>query len=394
MPLHKLTTKQVKHATGVLGDGGNLYIKPSKGGTSRSWIFRYNYAGKPYVLGIGAYPTVGIHRAREKAAELRSLLAEGIDPRLARRGATRSPVTFEQASKQYIEAHREGWSERHAEVWVQSIRDHASGLLAKPVDSIATEDILSTLKPIWLTKNTTASRLRERIKAVLDYAAVRGWREPGPNPANWPDHLRHLLPKPSGIHTKTAMKSLPYAEIPALIEKLDTDALMAAQALKFTIFTASRRGEVLRARWDEIDLDQKLWIIPAARMKNDREHRVALSTQAIEALPPRSGEHIFSLNDDAMRRCLKKHGYSSVTTVHGFRSSFRNWCSDRRVRYEVAEMCLSHIVGNAVERSYNRADLLDERRDVLQRWADYLTETTAKIVPFEKATLSGAVGCV
>lgn len=369
-----------------------LYLRVSSP-TSRSWVVRFMIGGKAREMGLGPYPDVSLARAREKALQARSLKAEGVDPLeakkvalAARRAEAAKTVTFEQAAKAYIEAHRAGWGDKHGSQWSATLAAYAYPLIGDlPVAGVGVEEVLTVLRPIWNDKTETAGRVRGRVEAVLDWSRVRGYRE-GENPARWRGHLDHLLAARSKIQKVEHLEALPFDQLSGFIGTLRAREGVAARALEFLILTAARTGSVRGACWDEVDFRNQVWIVPAERMKGGREHRVPLSDRAakiLEALP-RTGSFIFggarSLRENAMLELLRQLNNDGVT-VHGFRSVFRDWCGEHTgFPREVAEQALAHTTGNAVELSYRRGDALEKRRELMQAWASYLDPEKSDVV--------------
>jgi integrase len=396
----KLTDIQVRTAApGTHCDGAGLYLSVRH--NNRSWLFRYSFAGRSHWMGLGAYPTVTLARAREKAAEARRLLADGGDPlqhKRDRRAAlchqnanpTKS-LTFDQCAEQYITSHRAGWrSVVHSQQWQASLRMYVSPILGRlPVASIDTAFVLKALEPIWTTMPTTANRVRNRIELVLSWAKAHGYRD-GENPARWRGHLDHLLARPSKLKAVRHYTSLPYAELPRFLVDLRQHEGMAARALEFLILTAARSGEVLGARWSEIDFAGCTWVVPADRMKGHREHRVPLSQSAVGLLErlPRQGEFVFPgrgsrLTPSVMQALLMRMWRRDITP-HGFRSSFRDWAAERTAyAREVCEQALAHRVGDSTERAYLRSDLFQQRARLMSEWAAFCETpaTTAEVIP-------------
>ena len=392
----KLTALQVQRAKeGKLHDGGGLYLLCHPGG-SKSWAFRYGGGGKRYV-GLGPTHTIGLAEARERARACRQLLLDGVDPISAKRkravGAkldAAKALTFAQAAASYDEAHRAGWrSPKHAAQWRSTLTAYAYPAFGHlPVAAIDVSLILKALEPIWSTKAVTAGRVRARIEAVLDWAKARGYRD-GENPARWRGHLDNLLPAQKRVARVRHYAALPYSQVGAFMAELRTRDGIATKALEFLILTAARSGEVLGATWDEIDLTAKTWTIPAVRMKSGREHRIPLSTDAVallKALPRAAGNpHVFigtrrgqGLGAIALFTVLQSMGRGDIT-VHGFRSCFRDWCSERtNFPREVCEAALAHMVGNQVEAAYRRGDLFEKRRLLMTEWAKFCSRPAVK----------------
>ena len=303
-------------------------------------------------------------------------------------------MTFDQAADQYIASHRAGWRNvTNAHQWTTSLRTYVSPVFGDlPVQSVDVGLVMTAIEPIWHTMPDTASRIRGRIEAILDWARVRGYRS-GENPARWKGHLDHLLPRPSKIKTSRHHTSLPYSEIGTFMVSLRGREGVASRALEFVILTAARKNEVVGMRWAEIDLATKVWIVPANRMKASREHRVPLSDQAIALLERmaqvREGEFVFpgqhraTLSPAAIDKLLRNRMRSGVC-MHGFRATFRTWAAERTsFPREVVEAALSHAVGDKVETAYQRSDLLAQRRRLMDAWADYIDRepVNAEVIP-------------
>jgi len=364
-----------------------LYLRVRDTGAA-FWALRYTVDGKSHEAGMGSYPAVTLQEATAKAAALRlALKRDGIDPleaKSAEQAKTTGAHTFKAIASDLIEAKRPGWkSAKHAGQWVATLQTYAYPAIGDlDVSAIDTEHVLAILKPIWTAKHETATRLRQRIEAVLDAAAARKLRS-GENPARWKGHLDKLLSAIPKARRVQHHKALPWQELPEFMAELRQRQTISAKALQFTILTAVRTGETTGARWDEIDLDAALWLIPASRMKAVREHRVALSAQAVallRSLPRREDEPLVfpggrkgrPLSNMAMLELLR--GMRPGLTVHGFRSTFRDWVSEAtNFNPEIAERALAHRVVNATEAAYSRSDLLERRRDLMQAWADYCT---------------------
>ena len=366
-------TKDGRHA-----DGGGLYLSISPNG-GRRWVFLYRWHGKPTEIGFGSARDVTLARARELASQSRAKLAEGINPKDARRPS--KGATFGECADRLVEAMRPSWRNgKHAAQWEMTLRDYAAPIRRLPVDKITTDDVLSVLKPLWSDKPETASRFRGRIERVLDAAKAQGLRS-GENPARWRGHLDQLLPKRQRL-TRGHHAAMSYAELPAFMGDLQSRQATAARALEFLILTAARSGEVLGARWDEFDLDHGLWTLPAARMKAGREHRVPLSRRALkiakEMHQNRDGNFVFPgqkpgkpLSVMALEMVLRRMKIERAT-VHGFRSAFRDWAAECTVHTnEVCEAALAHVIENKTEAAYRRGDLFDKRRKLMDAWAAY-----------------------
>ena len=366
-------TKNGRHA-----DGGGLYLSISSNG-GRRWVFLFRWHGKPTEIGLGSARDVTLARARELAAQARARLAEGISPKDARRPSGGS--TFGECADRVIEAMRPSWrNSKHAAQWEMTLTEYAAPLRRLPVNTITTEDVLSVLKPLWIEKPETASRLRGRIERVLDAAKAQGLRT-GENPARWRGHLDQLLPKRQGL-TRGHHAAMNYAEVPTFMGDLRAREATAALALEFTVLTAARSGEVLRARWEEFDLDRAVWTIPANRMKAGREHRVPLSKRVLKIVQAMDEDHgndfVFGgqkpgkpLAVMALEMVLRRMKIDEVT-VHGFRSTFRDWAAEcTNFSNEVCEAALAHVIKNKAEAAYRRGDLFDKRRKLMEAWAIY-----------------------
>jgi integrase len=322
------------------------------------------------------------------------MLAKGIDPLAEREKAKpQSQHTFATVAELYIAAHQAGWRGRNSVAqWRQSLLAYAVPVFGnKPVADVNLDDVLKALQPIWTTKAVTAARVRNRIEMVLDYAKARGWRS-GENPAAWRGSLKMLLPARAKFHVVEHRAALAWREAPSFMAKLEAHEGVAARCLAFCVLTATRSAEVREARWEEIDLNQRVWIIPASRTKAARQHRVPLSDPAMEIvsalLEVRTGEpFVFlgqrpgrPLSDHVLMRTLRRLGYPDMT-VHGFRSTFRDWCADHNKPWEVAEAALAHAPRSAVVAAYQRSDLLDQRRTLMAAWAAFLGCSEGIVVP-------------
>jgi integrase len=376
---------------GLYGDGGGLYLAVAKGG-SKAWVFRFKKNGKARHLGLGGYSTENsLHRARERASAARLLLLDGVDPIAAKHAKKQTrdleaakAITFKQCAEGYISAHRAGWrNAKHAAQWESSLASYAYPLLTNlPVGSIDTTLVLKVLEPIWAKKTETASRLRGRIESILDWARVRGYRS-GENPARWRGHLDKLLPRRSKLQKIEHLPALPWPEIGSFMSELRAYESFAARALEFLILTAARSGEVMGLRWPEIDLAQRLWVVPASRMKANREHRVPLCPRAVAILDslPRDGETVFPIYDESLRQVLQRLGRKE--SVHGFRSCFRDWCRERTsFPREIAELCLAHTNRDRTEAAYARGDAIERRRQLMEAWAAFCATpvTTGEVI--------------
>ena len=398
--INRLSPAGVRNAKpGMKADGGGLWLQVSegKGGTlRRSWIFRYAVGDRERKMGLGSLDTIGLAEAREKAGECRHLRLQGIDPidhrdaeRRAQAVATAKSITFEEAADRYIAAHRAGWRNiKHASQWTNTLGTYAYPVLGSlPVQAIDTGLVLKVLKSIWTKKPETAARVRGRVESVLDWAAARGLRQ-GENPARWKGHLDKLLPRKSKVHKVEHHAALPHAEIAAFMPDLRKLVSITARALEFTILTAARTCEVLGARWEEVDLKTATWTVPADRMKARREHKVPV-LQRMHAV--RQGGFVFSggregkpLSPNAVSHTMRYVMGRSDLTVHGFRSTFRDWAAERTpFPREVVEMALAHTVGSKVEQAYKRTDFFSKRCRLMEAWAGYCeTPEHSKVTHF------------
>jgi integrase len=341
-------------------------------------------------MGLGSTKTFSLAEARERALAARRLAADGIDPidsrravRAARAVATVRSMTFAACAEAYIAAHEAGWrNAKHRYQWRQTIAAYAEPAFGPlPVEAVDVGLVLKAIEPIWITKPETAGRVRGRIESILDWATTRGYRQ-GENPARWRGHLENLLPKKSKVRRVEHYAALPYVEIGGFMAELRQREAIAARALEFAILTASRTGEVLGARWGEINLAERLWIVPAERMKAEREHRVPLSDAALAIVEKMTGtrqnDYLFSalrtgrpLSNMSMLMLLRRMGRDDLT-AHGFRSSFRDWAAERtNFPAEVAEMALAHTVADKVEAAYRRGDLFEKRRQLAEAWSRF-----------------------
>ena len=387
----KLTARKVEAAKpGKYSDGGNLYLIVSESG-ARKWVLRFTWLGRAKEMGLGSATSVPLADAREKAASARRKVAQGLNPIEERKRDGGIP-TFGEMADYVRETLSTGFrNEKHKAQWKSTLGTYAAPLRAKPVDTITTDDVLAVLKPIWTAKAETASRVRGRIEKILDAAKAKGFRE-GENPARWRGHLDHLLPKPSKL-ARGHHAAMPYEDVAGFVGELRKREASAAAALELCILTAARSGEILGMRWPEIDLDKKIWTVPAERMKAGREHRVPLSSRAIAILRQlqrlKAGEFVFPgqarnkpLSSMAMEMVLRRMKVEDAT-VHGFRSSFRDWAGNvSNFPRETTETALAHVIGNRAEQAYRRSDALDKRRKLMEAWAAYCEPRDASnVVP-------------
>ena len=389
---------------GYHGDGGGLYLQISPAGT-KSWMFRFTLAGRSREMGLGPLHTITLERARFKARDCRELLLDGIDPIEARRSSQRTAasnaahaVTFAAEAEAYIEAHRSGWKNaKHAAQWTSTLETYAYPFIGKQlVSAIDTALVMKCLQPIWTSKTETASRVRGRIESVLDYAGTLNHRT-GNNPARWKGHLDNLLPKPTAVAKTEHHAALPHAEVGAFMRQLRLEHGLAAKALELTILTATRTSEATGAQWKEFDFDEGMWTIPGSRMKAKKPHRVPLSKPAAKlfaCLERGQSEFVFPglkegkpLSNMAMLVLLQKRMGRPDLTVHGFRSTFREWSAEvSNYPHELAEMALAHTIEDPTEAAYRRGDMLIKRAKMMQAWADYCgRDTSAKVTSIRRS---------
>jgi len=384
-----LTVRQVKTETrpGLYGDGRGLYLRVGPT-SSKSWILRFQLAGRRRDMGLGPVEFVSLAEARDKAHELRrALKLDSVDPIEAKRGAARrvalaaaKAMTFKQCAEAYIAAHKAGWrNAKHAAQWGSTLTTYAYPYFGDAaVQAVDVAFVMKAIEPIWSTKPETASRVRGRIESVLDWATVRGYRA-GDNPARWRGHLESLLPKKTRVRAVEHHAALPYSEIAEFMAQLRARSGTTARALEFAILTCARTGEVLGARWSEIDLERRLWVIPAESMKARKEHRVPLSGPALAVLERQQQhgncDYVFEgqspgrpLSNMALLMLLREMGRVDLTT-HGFRSTFADWAAESTgFPSEVREMALAHAVGDKVEAAYRRGDLFAKRAALSEAW--------------------------
>lgn len=370
----------------MVGGVAGLGLQVSPGG-ARSWILRAKVGALRRDIGLGGFPDVSLAQARELARAARQQIVDGIDPVAEKRrkraeliATQATSITFDEAAEKYIAAHEAEWTNaKHRAQWVSTLETYVSPVIGKlDVRHIQQAHVLSILEPIWTLKTETAMRIRSRIELVLDWATARKYRS-GENPARWRGHLDHLLAKPSKSKKVVHHPALPFKDIAKFMKALRDVGGVAARALEFCILTAVRSGEVRGATWDEIHLEENVWIIPASRMKAGREHRVPLSDAALALLKsipkdmrtgllfPGTKEQI--LSDMSLTAVLRRMNRKDIT-VHGFRSTFRDWASETTsYPNEVVEMALAHVIGSAVEAAYRRGDLFKKRQSLMADWA-------------------------
>ncbi len=404
--LSQLRVKAIKDK-GSYHDGGGLYLCVSASG-AKSWRFFYMLNGKSREMGLGTVAAVSLAEARLKMADCRKLLAAKIDPIEARdaneakaRLAEANKTSFEDCANSYIDAHKDGWkNKKHIQQWTNTLKTYVFPIIGKtPVQDINVDSMMKVLEPIWKEKPETANRTRGRIEKVLDWATARELRQ-GENPARWRGKLENLLVRRSSIQKVKHHPALPYAQVGDFMGLLKQQPGLDALALKFTILTAARTSEVIEANWDEIDIGNKVWTIPAGRMKMKKEHRVPLTDKAISVLknvikltsdkqsnskqeeqtgwvfPGRKKKN--SLSGMAMLMLLRRMERQDIT-VHGFRSTFRDWAAEQtNFPRDVAEAALAHATENKVEAAYRRSDLFDKRRELMDKWTKYCALPSVK----------------
>jgi integrase len=399
---------------GLYADGNGLYLQVSIFGT-KAWVYRYQRNGTPRMMGLGAVNTSSVAAARkslsgarERAQDAHELLLRGTDPietRQAQRTDAQTEkarvITFKTCAERYIAAHSAGWkNSKHADQWPATLGNYVYPVIGNlSVATIDTGLVMKCLEPIWQDKPDTASRLRGRIENVLDWAAVRGFRQ-GDNPARWRGHLAKLLPARTKVRKVKHHPALPYADLPGFMAELRAEQDISARTLEFTILTAARTGEVMGSRWSsgEFDLKNKIWNVPPARMKAGAAHSVPLSDRAVEllkALPRINGnDYVFpgahdgkALNNHGMRKKLR--GLRPGLTVHGFRSTFRDWAGDQtNYPRDVIEAALAHTIKNDAEAAYRRGTAVEKRRRLMADWARYceVGRKTSGVIPIRSAT--------
>jgi integrase len=402
--LEKLSPAAVKNAKdGMHGDGGGLWLhvgpnaydkngKPTK--TGKSWIFRFMLDGKAREMGLGPVHDVGLAEARNKARDCRNKVRDGIDPleakhakRKARKLEAAKAITFKACAGKYIAANKAGWrNEKHADQWENTLTAYVYPLMGGlSVSEIDTGHVTRVLEPIWTTKSETASRVRGRIESVLSYATTHGWRA-GENPARWRGHLENVLPKKSKVSKVEHHAALPWRESGAFMKTLTAEQGTGALAFRFAILTAARTGEVIGAQWAEIDMQHAVWTIPGVRMKAGVEHRVPLSDDAMALLRDAAklrvdgvdfvfpgGKKGKPLSNMALLMTLRRMKRDDLT-AHGFRSTFRDWAAETGQPADIAEAALAHTVGDKTVAAYQRGDLLDRRRKLMEAWAAFCSK--------------------
>jgi integrase len=384
--VERLTPLKVKNITepGVYADGGGLYLTVSDS-VAKSWIFRYSNQGRRREMGLGSVAKVGLADARKLTERASSTLALGIDPLDQRRELRlkgSNALTFSACAEQYIASHKSAWKNlKHGQQWENTLKTYAYPVIGDlTTDRITTDHILEILEPIWLEKAETATRVRGRIESILDWARTKGLRE-GENPARLKGHIDHLLPPSRKSKRVKHHAFLPWDDAPAFYSDLADMEGFAPKALKLVILTALRCGNVASAEWKEIDLNKQVWTIPGAKMKTGVEFRVPLSSEALQVIKslPLTSEFLFPGLEDrpmtiAALTAVKNRMGREKITVHGFRTTFRTWASDSaHAPREVSEAALAHAVESKVEASYERTDHLERRRELMEKWADFLS---------------------
>jgi integrase len=393
----KLTARGAQTAPiGWHCDGRGLYLQCSAaadGSICRSWVYRYAAARHSRYLGLGPLADVTLAEAREKALASRKLRLDGVDPiehKRARLTATRldaaKAMTFAACVDAYLQTHEAAWrNATHRHQWRMTLTEYCKPIANLPVKDINTDMVLRVLTPLWTTRTETAKRLRGRIERVLSWAKGRGLRD-GENPARWSGHLDEMLPSPAKIAAARHHPALPFAALPEFMAELRSRDSLSARALEFTILSTARTSEVIGAEWSEIDLEAKVWTVPASRMKAGKEHKVPLTDRAAAILRevPRHGARIFFLSNMAMLELLR--GMRPGLTVHGFRSCFMDWCHECTNHPKVViDMALAHKVGDKVEAAYRRGDLLTKRAKLMAEWGRYCEKAPISVISFHRA---------
>jgi integrase len=399
MGMGKLTVASVRGLTkpGRYADGAGLFLDVRGG--SRAWVYRYQIEKRERLMSLGSAEAVSLADARAAHSAARTSVLRGVDPLALRKEVQTekvAPASFQDAAAAYIAAHRAGWRGRTEEHWTRSLAAYAFPAFGeKPVSEINREDILRCLEPMWTQKPVTATNLRNRIELVIDYCIALGWRTSDNNPARWKGGLKALLPAKAKFHETTHRRALAWREAPGFMSTLLDQSGIAARCLAFCILTATRSGEARGCRWSEIDMAARVWTIPGARMKARKPHTVPLSESAMAILAEMSeittGDLIFfgrgqrgtPLADGTLLDLLRQ--IQPGATVHGFRSTFSTWAADSGQDATLVEMSLAHAVGNAVSQAYQRSDLLEARRGLMDTWGRFLTMPPADVVPIRRA---------
>lgn len=387
------TTTNIGYTADRKQPGLNLQVTASVSGYTRSWVFRYTSptTGKRREFGLGPLSSVGLAKAREKAREAGDEVKNGIDPKdaqdaaKAQNAAARQRLTFEEAATQCIATKQHEWKNtKHRHQWAATLKTYAYPSLGKlPVDQITTEHVLAVLEPIWTTKTETATRVRQRIETVMNWAKAKRLLT-GENPASLKGGLDELLPKASKIKKVVHQPALPYQQVHDFVQVLRRKKGVSPKAFEFLILTAARSGEVLGAKWDEIDLVAKVWTIPAERMKAGRQHRIPLSTRAVtiitEMLTGKQCDFVFpdptgkkGMSNGALLAVIKGMPDFASYVPHGFRSTFRDWAAETTsFANETLEMALAHTIKDKTEAAYRRHDQLGKRFKLMEQWAGFI----------------------
>ena len=426
MAAEKLTALRVEKIKnpGYYGDGKGLWLRVKTTG-AKSWMYRFMLQGKQREMGLGPYPEISLADARQLAADAREQTKRGTDPIEARHQAeadqqaqallaTARLMTFDQCTKAFISGKKAGWKNaKHAQQWENTLTTYASPLIgALPVESIDLALVRKVLDPIWREKTETASRVRSRIEAVLNWATVSKYRT-GDNPARWRGNLEHLLPKPKDVSKPENQPALPYRQLGAFMAHLRQQTGIGAKPLELAILANARAGEVCGATWSEIDLDNRCWHIPAARMKADKDHHIPLSDAAVRLLlsiPRIEGiDYVFpgikkgkTISDSTMNKLIRqmhdnevkagRAGYidvkqGRVVVTHGFRSTFRDWAGETTAyAREVIEHAMAHQLKDKAEAAYARGSMFEKRRRLMADWSAFcdVEQRTAEVVPIRK----------
>jgi integrase len=375
-------------------DGGGLYLRVGRAG-AKSWCLRYMLEGNAREMGLGGFSKITLGDVRKRAAAQRLLLADKVDP-LTRRKAQDAAkkieaaraMTFDDCAAAYMKAHQPSWrNAKHRQQWANTLATYVTPIFgAVPVGDVDVAMVMKVVEPLWATKPETAGRVRGRIEAVLDWARAREFRD-GENPARWRGHLSNLLPARSKVRAVKHHAALPYTEAGAFMVNLRSREGAAAAALEFLILTAGRTNEVIGVRWPEIDMGARMWTVPAARMKGGREHRVPLTSATIAMLQRmrgQGGDCVFpgakagqGLSNMALLKVLERMGRGDLT-AHGFRATFKTWASERtNFPRELVEAALAHVLGDKVEAAYQRGDLFDKRRRLMDAWTEFCAKPVA-----------------
>lgn len=403
----KRISKPGRHTVGII-PGLMLVVKDSG---SKSWILRTMVGSKRRNIGLGGYPEVTLAKAREKARQMKEDIRKGIDPveqrkavKMALRASQNGRMTFAEAAQKCHEKKvPEFKNQKHAKQWIRSVERYAFPVIGNmAVEDVELSHILNILEPIWSEKTETATRLRQRLEQILNWAKISGYRK-GDNAAAWKGHLDAILPAPTKIKKVNHMRALPWKEVNPFMVELRKREGMAARCLEFVIFTACRSGEVRFAVWDEIDLESRIWTIPGERMKAGKEHRVPITSDAVTLLEnlPRfeDSNYVFAaprggpLSDMALSAVCRRMAVNAVP--HGFRSTFRDWAAETtNFPREVAEQALAHTLSSAVEAAYRRGDLFNKRVKLMEGWTDFINRPVAagdNIVSFPGRAREGSM---